>query len=451
VLEQDLLTLCDELAEAASKAGADQAEAAAGWERSQTTGLENGEVHSVQTDEETIIGLRVFVGGRLGFVTTNNVSPEELKAVAAEAVAQARAMPADPLNDLPMPEPLTPVAELNDPAVADLNAAYTTKTAREMAERVAANDPRIRIDSGSVDASMSRDALVSTLGVRASSSDTFLSSSLFGMAVDGDDVASFDYDGEVSRSLAGFEAGLNTATDRFCEKCLAGLAAGSGVSYRGAIVLSPEAVGELLLPILLTAISADSIRKGRSRLADKLGESVASKQFTLREDGTRPGRPSSASFDREGMPVRAKTLLDAGTLQTFLYNHYEARAAGPGVASTGNASGSVSSLPGIAPTYLELDAGQSSEAELTADSKPILWVGRFSGSSDSVTGDFSGVVKGSFLVDASGRRPVREVLIAGNAFEMLKEISGVSKQRRLLNGRALLPSVRVEGISVTAG
>lgn len=449
--EKELLDLCESLTQAAIQAGADEAEAAAAWGRSLTTGLENGEVHSVQTDQETSIGLRVFVGGRLGFVTTNDVSPRELQTVAAEAVAQARAMPSDPLNELPLPHTLTAVADLEDPAVAQLDASYTTRMAQEMAERVQARDSRIRIDSGSVDASVSCDAIVSSRGVRASSRDTFLSSSLFGMAVDGDDVASFDYDGEVSRSLAGFEKGIDAATDRFCDKCLAGLAAGPGRSYRGAVVLSPEAVGELLLPILLTAISADSVRKGRSPLAEKLGQSVAASMLTLHEDGTVAGGPASASFDREGLPVCRKTLIDAGQLQTFLYNHYEARAAGGGAQSTGNASGSVSSLPGIAPSYLEIAAGQSSDEEMTDGPEALLWVGRFSGSSESVTGEFSGVVKGSFLVDANGRRPVREVLIAGNVFEMLGQITAVSKNRRLLSGRALLPSVRIEGLSVTAG
>ncbi|MFT4570432.1 MAG: PmbA protein [Hyphomicrobiaceae bacterium] len=449
--ESKLIELGHLLTKAALDAGADQAEAAASWSRSVETHIQNGDVHSVQTDDETTFGLRVLVGDRLGFVTANDTLHSLLRERAEEAVAQARVNPSDPWQGLPEPLATTPVDGLFDNAVDELTAKYTTERARELVDHVRGRDERIRIDSGAVSASVSRSALVSTAGVEVSESGTDVSSSLFGMAVDGEDVASFDYESETSRSLAGFEAGYIQAADRFADKCLAGLGAGAGSSFRGAVLLSPDAVAELLLPTFLGAISAEAVRKERSRLASDCGKAVAASCVTLTENGSLAGGVASSAFDREGMPIVPHTLIDAGVLGMFLFNSYEARAAGGDARSTGHASGGVASLPGIGSSYLELDAGDTASADLVSPSETIIHVGRFSGSTNGVTGDFSGVVKGSHIIEAGAWRPVREVLIAGNVFDMLNQVSAISTERHLVGATALLPTLRIEGISITAG
>ena len=68
-----------------------------------------------------------------------------------------------------------------------------------------------------------------------------------------------------------------------------------------------------------------------------------------------------------------------------------------------------------------------------------------------MTGDFSGVVKNGFLVERGERRPVREVLVAGNLFELLMRISALSRERQEINGSALVPAIRAEDVSITAG
>ncbi|MFN2427859.1 MAG: PmbA/TldA family metallopeptidase, partial [Candidatus Binatia bacterium] len=91
--DQALLELCHTLLDLARKAGADHAEAAAAWQRSSETHIENGSVHTVQSGEEAMYGLRVLVGSSQGFVTANDLEPALLAERAAEAVAQARINP----------------------------------------------------------------------------------------------------------------------------------------------------------------------------------------------------------------------------------------------------------------------------------------------------------------------------------------------------------------------
>lgn len=449
--EKNLLDLCHNLLDLARKAGADHAEAAAAWQRSSETHIENGSVHTVQSGEETMYGLRVLVGSSQGFVTANDLEPALLAERAAEAVAQARTNPSDPFVGLPDPLPITPVEGLWDAAVENVGSTEVTTLAEEMLGRIRELDARVRVDSGSVSSSMMTRALASTRGISVSEAGTGIDASVFGMAVDGDDVASFDYDSATSRRRQGFEAEMSEACRRFVEKCRAGLGAGKGESFRGPVVLSPDAVDEFLLPTLVGALTADTVRKGRSPLASKLAQAIASSRLTIWEDGRVAGGPSSSAFDREGMPVQRRALVSAGVLNGFLYNHYEARAAGGDARSTGNAGGGVSSLPMVGAHRLEVDAGETAMADLVASGEKAMWVGRYSGSTNPVTGDFSGVVKNGFLVEGGQRRPVREVLIAGNVFEILNRISALSRERLDIGGSALVPAIRVEDVSITAG
>ena len=196
---------------------------------------------------------------------------------------------------------------------------------------------------------------------------------------------------------------------------------------------------------------ADSVRKGRSPLASKVAQVVASKLLTIWEDGRMPGGATSSAFDREGIPIVRRPLVSAGVLEGFLFNHYEAVAANNGARSTGNAAGGVGSLPMVGHHRLEIDAGDTATSGLVAAGERAMWVGRYSGSTNPVTGDFSGVVKNGFLLGAGERRPVREVLIAGNVFELLGRISAVSRERHEINGSYLVPAIRADDVSITAG
>lgn len=449
--ERNLLDLCHTLLDLARKAGADQAEASAAWQRSSETHIENGAVHTVQSGEETMYGLRVMVGSAQGFVTANDLEPSLMAERAAEAVAQARVNPSDPYFGFPEPAAITPVQGIYDAEVEGLGSTEVTTLAADMLARIRDLDARVRVDSGSVSASVGARALASTTGVSASETDSGVDASTFGMAVDGDDVASFDYDSAVSRRWRGFDAAVAESCGRFVDKCRAGLGAEKGESFRGPIVLSPDAVVEFLLPTLVGAMCADNIRKGRSPLASKLSQAIASGLLSVREDGSLAGGASSSAFDREGMPIVRRALVSAGVLQGFLFNHYEARAAGGSSRSTGNAAGGVSSLPMVGHHWLEVDAGQTAMADLIASGERAVWVGRYSGSTNPVTGDFSGVVKNGFLVRGGERRPLREVLIAGNVFELLMRISAMSRERQDIGGSALVPAIRAEDVSITAG
>jgi len=94
--------------------------------------------------------------------------------------------------------------------------------------------------------------------------------------------------------------------------------------------------------------------------------------------------------------------------------------------------------------------GQTPLADLYKVDRAIM-VTRLSDSVNPITGDFSGVVKGGFLLKGGERRPIQETTIAGNMYDCLRSISAVSEEVTVLGGTRSFPTVRIEDVSVTAG
>ncbi len=441
-----LLAACQEAVERAKAAGAEQVEVYASGYRETKVGFQKNDLNLVGASEERTFGIRLLKDQRLGFATTNRA--DRLDEAIAAALSLAKASPADEHLALPGPAELGPISsELVDPALMQTDPAALASLGAELLGALQTRDSRITIDTLELDESVGAVAIASSSGIASSVRATTASGTFFGMAVDGDEVGSFAIDGAQLRNRAGFRSAMDEAAVRFVDKCVGALGAGQGESFRGTVLVPPEALASFVVSPLVAMLKADAVRQGQSPLADKVSERIASAGFTLMDEGLGLPGYAAAPFDREGQARRRRALVDDGVLQGFLYDSYEARRAG--TVSTGNARGGASSPPSIGPTALSLDPGSTPLAELARLDKGIVLT-RFSGSIEPTTGDFSGVVKGGFLVEKGARRPIRETTIAGNIWEVLERISGISAERELLFGSSLYPWVRLEDVAITA-
>lgn len=451
-IEMELLARCEQGVEAALRAGADQAEVYAEHDRELSVGFQKNDLDSVATHEEATLGIRVLVGGRPGFATTNSVAT--LDQVVAEAVATARSSPRDDTALIPEPLRVTAAPALVDPALLALGPAELARLgSRLLAMILAQRDPRvpggrISIDNLGLSVTHGARAVASSTGVRAAHRSAAAQGGIFGMAIDGAEVGSFSYDGDAVRRAEELEPALERAFLRFGEKCLGALGATTGESFRGPILLPADVVEEFLVGELVSALGADSIRSGMSPFKGRVGERIAAPGFTLVEGGAGLDGHPLTPFDREGMPRQRTVLVEDGVLKGFLYDSYEARQAG--TRSTGHATGGAASLPRVGATCLSLEGGDRPLAELSRLERGVL-VTRFSGTTDASSGDFSGVVKGGFLVRDGQLRPIKETTIAGNLWTALTRISGRSAETETFQGTRRYPSLVIEDVSITAG
>ena len=232
---------------------------------------------------------------------------------------------------------------------------------------------------------------------------------------------------------------------------LGNLGAGAAESYRGPVLFSPAAFQDVFLSPLVSASSAIAVQRGRSALADKVGEAVAHPSITIVDDPADERLGGACSFDREGVPATRFPLVEAGVLKGYLYNGYAAQV--DGVSSTGHAAGGARAVPALGPHALNVAGGEGGDpAALLAALDKGLVVQRFSGTVDPASGDFSGVAKSARWVEGGEQvRSVRETLFSGNAFELLRKVLALSTSQEVVMGGCRSPWALIDDISVVAG
>jgi PmbA protein len=442
----DLLALASRLVDEARARGATDAEVFAEHAQQTSIHIEQSDIKGASIDEHRAVGVRVLIGDREGFAYANRSDDEGLTEAIDDALAIARAANGDPANGFVEPAPVRAPEGLFDAELLTLAPDACVDHAAAMLARAKEIDARVSAD-GSFSVTVMRQAVCSSRGVTASGEEAIATYGLHGMAVDGDEVGSFDHIYEGRRRLN--EIKPIALAERFARQVLSLLKPVEGTSYKGKVVFSADAFEEIFLDGILSAVDGDAVHKGRSRFQGKLGESVAAKGFTLVDDGTLAGAFGSGVHDREGLPHQKTVIIDDGVLKSFLYDGKSARRAS--ARSTGHATGSARATPHIGTTNILVAAGRDDEASLLRSVGDGLFVGRFAGNVDGVSGDFSGVAKGSFRIEGGTRtRPVKETLIAGNVFDLLPRIVGIgSVQHENMATRA--PWIMVDDVDVTAG
>lgn len=208
-----------------------------------------------------------------------------------------------------------------------------------------------------------------------------------------------------------------------------------------------------ILKSFSSVFSGDNVQKGLSLLKDKLGEQIASPIFTLVDDPFLKGGFASRSFDDEGTSTNYKKVIDKGTLTTYLHNWKTAKK--DNVVSTGNGSrASYKSPLSISPTNFYIESGEMSFHELLSDIERGIYITNVAGlhsGLNPVSGDFSLSAHGYEIRNGNIYRPVNQITIAGNFFEMLKNIEAIGNDLKFglpTSGFFGSPSIKIKSLSV---
>ena len=443
------LDLCDDLVRRAVARGAADAEVFYRKVRKLEAMFEKNDLQVPKGDTYEGVGIRVLLGGsngaKLGFAATNHLTSESLENALSAAIAIAQASPEDPNHSLPDPAPAETVPGIYDESAEELTLRDAIDQGRLMLEAARGADPRVTLDSAMYTIEVSEKAIVSSRGVRLSEKRSLFVCQAMAFARDGETVSSFDMEVGASSRMSGMDpAALGR---RLGEKVVTTLGATTIPSFRGAVIVAPYAGMDLIVSPITFSSDAENVQTGRSKWKGMIGSQVLSPLLSVIDDPSIPGGASSTAFDREGVPARRLELVKDGVLNHYLYNCYTARK--DGVASNGRAAGSDQNTPSIGPTNFVIAPGELSLDDMIAACSKGLIVNRFSGNLDEVSGDFSGVVKGGYYVEA-GRIvcPVREAMVAGNIYDLLRQVTDVSRECVEI-ADIRLPYVQFDGCSVT--
>jgi PmbA protein len=420
----DYRALAEQLVKTCLARGADAADVYVESSRHLSIEVRNGDLETIQEAATSGVGIRVFLGGRMGFSHCNDVAAPALDAALSSAIAFARTTTADPTNVLPADGGVTAIDGLFDPSIAKVPMEAKIDLAKA-AEKLAMKDPRITKSAGaSYEEEESQIFLSNSNGL---SKDCRMSRCGFGVsvvAVKGD----VQSPGGESCSRR-FYADLRQPADiaaRAARSALELLDPKPLKTQRAAVLVDPD-VAAGILGGLLAAIDGETVLQGASFLGGLLDKAIASDLLTLIDDGTRPKGLASRPFDGEGVPTQRRVIVDRGVLKGFLYNTTVAKRAG--VTSTGNATRrGYAGLPGIGPHNFSMAAGATPPEDIVKATKAGLWLKDVTGYGiNPVNGNFSGGASGLWIQDGKVAYPVRGLTIASTAKEMLGGIDMVGR------------------------
>ncbi len=433
----------ERLVKAALAAGANAADAVEFKNISVAVSYRLGKLEDVGRSESSDLGLRVFVGRQVAFVSSTDFSDAALSALPERAVAMARLAPEDKYAGLAPSEKLAKTVldvEIDDPQ--EPSTVLLVEHARA-AEQAALEVPGVtNSEGGSADYGRSMVTLATSEGFLGGYSGTSRSVAVSVIAGDGTEMER-DYDYAHSR----FADDLESAEDvgrRAAERAVKRLNPRKVKTQSVPVFFDPR-VAPSLIGHFAGAISGAAIARGVSFLKDRLGEEIFAQNITIVDDPHRKRGLRSKPFDGEGVANRCTVLIDKGRLTTWILDSASARQLG--LETTGHASRGTGGPPSPSTTNLYMAPGALSPEDLMADVRQGFYVTELIGMGvNSVTGDYSRGAAGFWIENGQIAYPVSEVTIAGNLKDMYRHLTPASDL--VFRHGTDSPTVRIEGMTV---
>jgi PmbA protein len=399
-----------------------------------------GEVESLASENTEGVGVRVVVDGRQGFAWAGSLDPDVVAETLAEARDNAGFGTPDEFLGLPGPDEAAdpggdrPALALWRDGLLSTPADDKVALALELERAVMGADVRIRgVRTVSYGDGATEMALANSLGVEATSRRTVCSVSALTLAGEGVGTRT-GYGFSLGREPS--ELDLAEAAAMAAERAVRLLGATQPRSRRLPVVFDPL-VASSILGVISGALNGESVLKGRSMFATRLGEAVAAPHLTIVDDPTNPAAFGAAGYDSEGVPTRPVRLVENGTLGRFLHNVQTGRRSGSGTTGSAVRAG-YTSTPGVGARALHFQPGAASPEELLRRAEGGLFVQSITGlnsGASPVTGDFSVGADGLMIRDGALAEPVREVTVASTFQRMLLDVE-VGNDLQWLSGGA---------------
>lgn len=444
-----LLSLASQLVERSLGAGVDVAEASArqGWELS--TRVRLGETELIQESGHHSVALRLMRANRVATTSTSDVSEDGLRRCVQDAVELLELTEPDPWAGPADPALLArdagPDLDLFDSAIDSIDAERAIATARAAESAALGFDPRLTLSEG---ANFSRvsgaSALVLSNGFRGVTKGSYASLSVSPVAIDAQDKRRRGSYWTARRHFSDLEDAEAVGREA-ARRTLRQLGPQKVPSCETAIIFDQDSARSII-GTFAGCILGGAIWRKSSYLLERLGTQVASPLVTFTDNPLLRRGPGSRGFDGEGVPTRVNTVVNQGTLETFLLDSYSARKLG--AQTTASASRAGASVSASTSNFI-MSAGTHSPEQIIAQTERGLLVTEMMGFGfNAVTGDFSRGAAGFWIENGAIVHPVSEITISSNLNDMLLGIDAVGSDLDTKTSIAA-PSFRVRSMTIS--
>ena len=438
--QQDIL---DRLIRAARAAGADAADALIVGSVSASVSYRLGKLEDVERSESSDLGLRVFVGERVAFVSSTDLSSRALDELPERAVAMAKLAPEDkyaglaPADRLARTFPALDIEDASEPSP-DL----LIERARAVEGAAMAVPGITNSEGGGASFGRSSIALATSEGFSGRYAGTSHNVGVAVLAGDGTAMER-DYESASARHTDDLESAEEVGR-RAGHRTISRLNPRKVKTQDVPVVYDPR-VSAGLLGHFAGAISGASIARGVSFLKDRMGERIFAPGINIIDDPHRLRGLRSKPFDGEGVRNKRAALVERGVLQSWILDCASAKQLG--LATTGHAARGTGGPPSPSTTNLYMEPGTIAPDMIIDGIKQGFYVTELMGMGvNSVTGDYSRGASGFWIENSEIAYPVSEVTVAGNLKDMFLHMTPANDLVFRYGMNA--PTILIEGMTI---
>lgn len=325
------------------------------------TRFANNAIHQNVSERSTVASIRTAIDGRTARASTNRLHRDGLQAAVDEAIALTRA--SEPLPELPAMYESAENADGSRWAEAAANCTPAER-GRAVAEAVRIVEGQKQTAAGIYSTAENVEAILNSRGLFRYYYDTLTTFSITAMAENssGWAKASSAVHEEIQPVMLAERAARKATLSRDPREIPPG-------AYT--VVLEPAAVLDLVGQIF-GDFSATALEDQRSFLNGRMEEKIFGDNITIYDDCRFPLQ-TGATFDGEGVPRQALTLVKRGVAQQVAYSRTAAIRAG--AESTGHGYPLPNEI-GEAPVNIVIAGGKASLEELIASTENGILVTR---------------------------------------------------------------------------
>lgn len=401
---------------------------------STSVSFENDRLKSVRSSQSTGMSVRVIVDGKIGSSGTTDI--KDVDGLVARALEVAEfGSPAH--FQFPGPQE-GPDVKVYDDAVPPVTKDEMVQIGDEMMALVKEYNSEIVLHAGA-DKSVGKTELANSNGVEYTTQSTSFSVYVSGQWVRGTDILwAGKHFGWKKREINHLEIARKAVELFKMAENIASIRSG-GMP----VIFTPRGMDVLLLALRL-GFNGKNVFLGSSPLAGRLGEKIADERFSIADNPMLDYAGSSGRYDGEGVPCQVTPLIENGVAKNFLYDLDTAGRAG--AKSTGNGIG-------CGPTNLVVKEGDTPYQEMVKNTKEGLLVHSVMGlgQGNPISGEFSVNIQLGYKIENGqvvGR--VKDVMLAGNTYDALKNIAAIGDKAEWAGGSLLTPPVKIGELSVVA-
>jgi PmbA protein len=412
----------------------------------------NGNIEEYKNTSNEGIGFRGTFDGKMGYAYTEKLTEDTIAPLLENAMANAQIIEDKDVENLYHGDESYPEANSYSDVLNTMEASEKIQLALDMESYAKSLDPRIKmIDYCVVGTKENVVAISNSYGLDVKQKQN-IGMAYFMARVEENGSVKSALDYWTGRNFAEFD--YKPFAKKIVDKALALLGAETIPSGEYPVILDRSVATEIIggfSPVFM----ADKAQKGFSLLnKNQIGEEIASPIVTLRDDGVTDLSLGSLAFDAEGVATQSKAVIENGILKTMLYNTKAATK--DCVKSTGNASKlGLGGAIETSVTNFYIVAGETSFDDMVAGLEKGVYITEIAGlhsGMNPVSGDFSFSSDGFLIEDGKISRPVEQITVAGNFYELLKNIKTIGNDLRFHStgaGGIGMPSLLISGLNIS--